>query len=408
MTEGNIAAWKVKEGDSFSTGDVLLEIETDKATMDVEAQEDGIMAKIIQLDGAKGIQVGTRIAVLAEPGDEISSLEIPADDSKPAPRQQTKKEDPRPEPPQSSEAASSRAREASQSSPHPTPSEAGGRNTKYPLYPAVTALIHEHHISDSDIPKIPATGPNGRLLKGDVLSYLGRIQADYSSAESKRIQHLSRLDLSHTKVEGGAQKQPESKQAPPPAAIDQPPPAPAETSISLPISLSEVCKVQKRVQDTLGVSIPLSTFLARAVDMANEDLPKAKGAPPSPDELFDAVLGLNSIAKTSTGTYVPQINSALPSATLTPSAAPASSKTSRPVKKAPDIIDILTGNAAAKPKPRRGTARGPTTVGTAAAATAGAMNVFTLTVPVGEERRARTFLERVKTVLQLEPGRLLL
>ena len=47
MTEGNIATWKIKEGDSFSAGDVLLEIETDKAQMDVEAQDDGILAKII-------------------------------------------------------------------------------------------------------------------------------------------------------------------------------------------------------------------------------------------------------------------------------------------------------------------------------------------------------------------------
>ena len=46
MTEGNIASWKIKEGDSFSAGDVLLEIEMDKAQMDVEAQDDGILAKI--------------------------------------------------------------------------------------------------------------------------------------------------------------------------------------------------------------------------------------------------------------------------------------------------------------------------------------------------------------------------
>jgi len=46
MTEGNIATWKIKEGDSFSAGDVLLEIETDKAQMDVEAQDDGVLAKI--------------------------------------------------------------------------------------------------------------------------------------------------------------------------------------------------------------------------------------------------------------------------------------------------------------------------------------------------------------------------
>ncbi|CRK35849.1 hypothetical protein BN1708_019836, partial [Verticillium longisporum] len=81
MTEGNIATWKVKEGDSFSAGDVLLEIETDKATMDVEAQDDGIVFKIMSGDGSKAVQVGTRIAVLAEAGDDVSQLEVPADES---------------------------------------------------------------------------------------------------------------------------------------------------------------------------------------------------------------------------------------------------------------------------------------------------------------------------------------
>ncbi len=81
MTEGNIATWRVKEGEKFSAGDVLLEIETDKATMDVEAQEDGILMKIMQGDGSKSVQVGSRIAVLAEEGDDISSLEIPKDES---------------------------------------------------------------------------------------------------------------------------------------------------------------------------------------------------------------------------------------------------------------------------------------------------------------------------------------
>jgi len=68
-------------GDSFSAGDVILEIETDKAQMDVEAQEDGILAKIVVAEGAKAVQVGSRIAVLAEEGDDLATLEIPADDS---------------------------------------------------------------------------------------------------------------------------------------------------------------------------------------------------------------------------------------------------------------------------------------------------------------------------------------
>src|SRR5271167_4137093 len=87
MTEGNIVSWRVKEGDPFSAGDVLLEIETDKALMDVEAQDNGILAKIIQPDGAKGVQVGTRIGDIAEPGDDLSSLDIPKEETPTAPSQ---------------------------------------------------------------------------------------------------------------------------------------------------------------------------------------------------------------------------------------------------------------------------------------------------------------------------------
>lgn len=57
MTEGGIASWKLKEGDSFTTGDVLVEIETDKATIDVEAQDDGILAKIIVSRTASSLTV---------------------------------------------------------------------------------------------------------------------------------------------------------------------------------------------------------------------------------------------------------------------------------------------------------------------------------------------------------------
>jgi Biotin-requiring enzyme/e3 binding domain len=403
MTEGNISSWKVKEGDSFSTGDVLLEIETDKATMDVEAPEDGVMAKIIQADGTKGVQVGSRIAVLAEPGDDISSLDIPPEDSKPTSKQETTSEESKPEPAQSTEAVPSKSSEPPKSVlSSPKPPSGSGQNTKYPFYPAVTALIHENHISESDIVKIPATGPNGRLLKGDVLSYLGRIEADYSSTQSKRIQHLAHMDLSNIKIAPPAEKKPEPKsEAPLTAEI------PSETSISLPISLSEVLKVQKRIQDTLGISMPLSTFLARAVDIANDDLPNPKGAKPSSNDLFNAVLGLNSIPTTSRGCYIPQITALpIPPASSTAPQPPSSLKPTRTAKKAPDIIDILTGTESTN-QPSK-SSRLSTTPGISAATSTGAVNLFSVTVPAAEQKRARTFLERVKTVLQVEPGRLVL
>ncbi|KAG9544815.1 hypothetical protein KCU71_g17782, partial [Aureobasidium melanogenum] len=97
MTEGNITSWKLKEGDSFSAGDVILEIETDKAQMDVEAQDDGILAKIVVAEGAKAVQVGSRIAVLAEEGDDLATLDIPADDSSSSAGQPARKDRPSPQ-----------------------------------------------------------------------------------------------------------------------------------------------------------------------------------------------------------------------------------------------------------------------------------------------------------------------
>ncbi|KWU43131.1 single hybrid motif-containing protein, partial [Rhodotorula sp. JG-1b] len=81
MTEGSISEWKVKEGEPFASGDVLLSVETDKAAIDVEAQDDGIMGKILVGNGAAGVPVGKLIAVLAEEGDDLSKIEIPSEES---------------------------------------------------------------------------------------------------------------------------------------------------------------------------------------------------------------------------------------------------------------------------------------------------------------------------------------
>jgi len=166
MTEGNIAKWAVKEGESFSAGDVLLEIETDKASMDVEAQDDGILAKITQGDGTKGIKVGSRIGVIAEPGDDLSSLEIPAEESSAPP---PPKEASKPAPEKKSEAEAPPAPETSKSADTPAKKPSGpAKKQTYPLLPSVEHLIHEHGLDSSTIDKMTPSGPNKRLLKGDV------------------------------------------------------------------------------------------------------------------------------------------------------------------------------------------------------------------------------------------------
>ena len=74
MTEGNIAAWLKKEGDIVVSGDLLCEIETDKATMEIEAIEDGILASIVTPDGTENVPVNTVIGIIIEEGEELSSL----------------------------------------------------------------------------------------------------------------------------------------------------------------------------------------------------------------------------------------------------------------------------------------------------------------------------------------------
>ncbi|KAK2054814.1 dihydrolipoyllysine-residue acetyltransferase component-pyruvate dehydrogenase complex [Colletotrichum caudatum] len=114
MTAGNIGAWQKKAGDGIAPGDVLVEIETDKAQMDFEFQEEGVIAKLLKESGEKDVPVGNPIAVLVEEGTDISTFEnfsaadAGGDAAKPAPKEQPKEEAkpasaPTPEPENSSE-----------------------------------------------------------------------------------------------------------------------------------------------------------------------------------------------------------------------------------------------------------------------------------------------------------------
>lgn len=387
MTEGNIASWKVKEGDSFSAGDVLLEIETDKASMDVEAQDDGIMAKIVQGDGSKGIKVGARIGVIAEAGDNISSLEMPAEaPAAPSPKEEASKPDPGTTSPSQAEAPP--ASKPSSSAPEKSAKKPSGPAKKqtYPLLPSVQQMIHEKGLKQEDIDKMQPSGPNNRLLKGDVLAYVGSISSSYPTELSDRIQKLSHLDLSNIKLAAPAPKsEKEAKTAAAPKQEKKP------VNVAVSISMKSVIEVQERVQKTLGVFMPLSTFIARAADVANDNLPQSKTYTPSADELFNDVLGLDNVttANGTRGTFLPQI-------TALPSAAP---KVQRVPAKNVDIIDILSGKPTSS---KRGIAP------KAMPGLSNAINVFSVTAPQGDEKRAQVFLERVKTVLENEPGRLVL
>ena len=85
MEEGTLAKWLVKEGDSVSSGDILAEIETDKATMEFEAVDEGTIAKILVPEGTDGVKVGEPIAILAAEGESVEAVESPSPKAETAP-----------------------------------------------------------------------------------------------------------------------------------------------------------------------------------------------------------------------------------------------------------------------------------------------------------------------------------
>ena len=332
----------------------------------------------------------------------MSSLKIPTEDSAPtsSPREETRSgvdpsqsSEPQAEAPPSSKGKDSPPLKSSQA---PSSSSPSGKpqKQKYPLYPSIAQLFHEKGLPISEADKIPASGPKGRLLKGDVLAYLGRISSSYPSEQSARITKLGHLDLSNAKP--AALKE---TSTPPPAKArtsGAPEPEISQTEIAVPISLSSVLSVQKRIQATLGVTLPLSTFITRATELANDDLPRST-AGVTTDELFNDVLGLNDVSsKTSRGNYTPQIT-ALPETPFTESGRS---------QRQPDVYDILTGKTSSTTA-TNGLGVPPPGI-MAGSQAAKAANVFSVSAAKGEEKRARVFLERVKTILQVEPGRLIL
>ena len=278
----------------------------------------------------------------------------------------------------------------------PSTSSSKPINQTYPLYPSVAQLLHEKGIPSSEANRIPASGPKGRLLKGDVLAYLGSISSSYPSEQSTRIINLGYLDLSKIVLASPKSPPPPQSSASSSRAAAAPVAEP-DTEIAVSISLKKVLDVQNRIQTTLGITLPLSTFIARATELANDELPRSAATEPTANELFDQVLGLDKTnVMSSRGSFTPQII-ALPSK-------PTTNSMPRRVKEM-DIIDILAGRRATAPS--RPVKVPPSGV-IAESGPGESTNVFSVSVTKGEEQRARVFLERVKTILQVQPGSLVL
>ncbi|TIA90568.1 hypothetical protein E3P99_01501 [Wallemia hederae] len=169
MTEGGIAAWKKQPGESFTAGDVLLEIETDKATMDVEAQDDGILAKIMVGDGNKAIPIGTPIAILAEEGDDLSGADALAEQAaNEQPEKSEEKSDDKP-------AEQPKEQPKQESKPSSPPSQPTSTGPAEPRETIAATPIARKLALERGVPlkQLKGTGPEGRITKEDVEKYKG-------------------------------------------------------------------------------------------------------------------------------------------------------------------------------------------------------------------------------------------
>ncbi len=154
MEEGNLAKWLVKEGDKVSSGDVIAEIETDKATMEVEAVDEGTIAKLVVPAGTEGVKVNAVIAVLAAEGEDVSAAASGNGAAAPAAKAEAA-------PPAKAEAAPAAA-PAPVAAKAPAPASSDNRTFASPL---ARRLAKEAGV---DVSAISGTGPHGRVVKRDV------------------------------------------------------------------------------------------------------------------------------------------------------------------------------------------------------------------------------------------------
>jgi len=149
MEEGTLAKWLVKEGDSVASGDILAEIETDKATMEFEAVDDGVIGKILIAAGTDAVKVNTPIAVMLAEGESASDIGAPSQAA-----------------PAAAPAADAGAKAApdagSQSPAPPAPKADGQRIFASPLARRIAAD------KGIDLTQISGSGPHGRIVKADV------------------------------------------------------------------------------------------------------------------------------------------------------------------------------------------------------------------------------------------------
>ncbi|GBN28470.1 Pyruvate dehydrogenase protein X component [Araneus ventricosus] len=241
MTEGTIVKWLKKEGDTITPGDVLCEIQTDKAVVGLEIEEEGVLSKILVPENTQNVQLGAVIAVLIGEGDAITEKEKPVEMA---------------------------VESSSGVKTVETPSKPVKREYQV-CGPSVKKLLTEYGIKYSDV---PSSGPKGNLLKGDVLKFiqdkkLKQIPFKVESKAPKIPDVKLSEDLSHVDIPVSSERRTVAEQL-------------IHSKIAMPHAYMNVdCKIdnvfsfiKKMKQD--GLEISLNDFLVKSVATALRKVPE--------------------------------------------------------------------------------------------------------------------------------------
>ena len=170
MTEGTLAKWLKSEGDSISAGDAIAEIETDKATMEVEAVEEGTIGKILVEAGTEGVAVNQVIAILLEEGESADDIDVdaakadapaspPAEDS----GKEEKKEEPKKESKREEKGEETKSEEKAPAAA--SQEKSSGDGERIFASPLARRMAKQAGL---DLAKLKGSGPHGRIVKADI------------------------------------------------------------------------------------------------------------------------------------------------------------------------------------------------------------------------------------------------
>lgn len=262
MTEGKLSKWLVKEGDEVSSGDIIAEIETDKATMELEAVDEGKIGKILVDAGTDGVEVNKPIGVLLEEGEDAG--DIKADAPTPAPVA------PEPAPQAAAAPAPAASAPAPKPVPQPNTSNGDGRVIASPLAKRIAAN------AGVDLASVKGSGPNGRIVKTDVEGAIsgGASQKQAAKSQAVVVSSSASADVpdfgqAYTEVENSgvrkiiARRLLEAKQTIP------------HFYLTVDCMLDDLLKLRKELNSRDGIDYKLSVndFIIKASAMAMRKVP---------------------------------------------------------------------------------------------------------------------------------------